>query len=100
MDLKEICINTRNWVDSGQERDYWISLVNAALNLQSSIRHGVSYVKPIGKRHVGRTKCGCEENIKMDLKEISIKTTNWVHSAQDRDYWRPLVNVPLNLRVP
>ena len=24
MDLKEICINTRNWVDFAQDRDYWI----------------------------------------------------------------------------
>ena len=23
MDLKEIDINTRNWVDSAQDRDYW-----------------------------------------------------------------------------
>ena len=34
MDLKEICINTRNWVDSAQDRDYLRALVNAALNLQ------------------------------------------------------------------
>jgi hypothetical protein len=34
MDLKEIFIHTRNWVDSAQDRDYWISIVNAALNLQ------------------------------------------------------------------
>jgi hypothetical protein len=34
MDLKEIGINVRNWVDSAQDRDYWSSLVNAALNLQ------------------------------------------------------------------
>ena len=34
MDLKEIGINTRNWADSPQERDYWRVLVNAALNLQ------------------------------------------------------------------
>ena len=34
MDLKEICINTRNWVDSAQDRDYWRALVIAALNLQ------------------------------------------------------------------
>ena len=23
MDLKEICINTRNWVDPAQDRDCW-----------------------------------------------------------------------------
>ena len=36
MDLKEIGIDTRNWVDSGQDRDYWRALVNAALKLQVS----------------------------------------------------------------
>jgi hypothetical protein len=34
MDLKEIGMNTRNWVDSVQDRDYWRALVNAALNLR------------------------------------------------------------------
>ena len=34
MDLKEIDINTRNWVDSAQDEDYWRVLVNAALNLR------------------------------------------------------------------
>jgi hypothetical protein len=31
-DLKEIGINTRNWVDSTQDWDNWRALVNAALN--------------------------------------------------------------------
>ena len=35
MDLKEIGINTRNWVDLPQDRDYWRVLVNAALDLRS-----------------------------------------------------------------
>ena len=34
MDLKEIGINTRNWVDSSKDRDYWRVLVNEALNLR------------------------------------------------------------------
>ena len=34
MDLTEININTRNWVDSAQVRDYWRALVNAALILR------------------------------------------------------------------
>jgi hypothetical protein len=31
MTLKEIGINTRNLVDSAQDRDYWGALLNAAL---------------------------------------------------------------------
>ena len=30
MDIKEIGVNTRNWVDSAQERDYWKSFMNKA----------------------------------------------------------------------
>ena len=33
MDLKEIDINARNWVDSAEDRDFWRALVNATLNL-------------------------------------------------------------------
>ena len=39
-------------------------------------------------------------NIRMDLEEIGINAGNWVDSAQDRNYWRALVNAALNLRVP
>ena len=34
IDFKEIGINTKNWVDLAQNRDYWRVLANAALNLQ------------------------------------------------------------------
>ena len=36
----------------------------------------------------------------MDLEEIGISTRNRADLAQDRDYWRALVNEVLNLRVP
>ena len=36
MDLKEIDINMRNWVDLAQDSDYWRVLVNAALNVQNN----------------------------------------------------------------
>ena len=32
MEVKEIVIHVRNWVDSAWDRDYWRALVNAALN--------------------------------------------------------------------
>ena len=33
-DIEEIGINAGNWVDSAQDRNYWRSLANAALNLR------------------------------------------------------------------
>ena len=56
--------------------------------------------KPTGKRFLGRPRRRWKDNITMDLKEIGIDTRNCVDSAQDRDYWRVLVNAALNLRVP
>ena len=56
--------------------------------------------KPTGKRPLGRPRHRWEDNIRMDLEEIGINVGNWVDSAQDRDYWRALVIVALNLWVP
>ena len=36
----------------------------------------------------------------MDLEEIGINAGNWVDSAQDREYWRALVNAVSDLPVP
>jgi hypothetical protein len=41
-----------------------------------------------------------EDNIEMDMKEIGLKRVNWIHLAQDKDYWRALVNTIMNLRAP
>ena len=54
---------------------------------------------PTGKRSLGRPRRRLEDNIRMDLEEIGINAGNWIDSALDRDYWRALVNVVLNLRV-
>ena len=49
-------------------------------------------------RPLGRPRRRWENSIRMALKEIGISTRIWVDSAQDRDYWRALVNAALNLR--
>jgi hypothetical protein len=56
--------------------------------------------KSTGKRPSRRPRCGWENNIRMNLKEIGINTRNWVDLDQDRDYWRALKNVALNLQTP
>ena len=47
---------------------------------------------PTIKKPLGRPRRRWEDNIRMDLEEIGINAVNWVNSAQDRDYWRALVN--------
>jgi hypothetical protein len=39
------------------------------------------------------------DNIKMDLKETEWDGVDWIDMAQDRDQWRALVNMVMNLRV-
>jgi hypothetical protein len=56
-------------------------------------------VKPTGKRPLGTPRLKWEDNIGTDLQEIGINAGNWVDSAQDRDYWRALVNATMNPRV-
>ena len=55
--------------------------------------------KPTGKRLLGRPRARWVDNIRMDLKQICINKRKWVDLAQDRDYWRAIVNAALNLRV-
>ena len=50
--------------------------------------------KPTGKRTLGFPRRRWEDDIRLDLEEISINVGNWVDSAQDRDYWSALVMRP------
>ena len=55
--------------------------------------------KLAGKRTLRRLRRRWEENVRMDLREISISTVSLLELDKDRNYWRILVNVALNLRV-
>jgi hypothetical protein len=53
-----------------------------------------------GKRPPGRPGCRWEDNIRMDLRDIGWGGMDWIDLAQDRDQWRALVNMVMNLWVP
>jgi hypothetical protein len=54
--------------------------------------------KPEGKRPLGRRRW--VDNIRMNLGEVGWSDVDWIGLAQDRNRWRSLVNLALNLRVP
>jgi hypothetical protein len=56
--------------------------------------------KPEGKRPLGRPRRRSEENVEMDLRDIQWGGMDWIDLAQDRDQWRALVSMVMNLRVP
>jgi hypothetical protein len=56
--------------------------------------------KPEGKRPLGRHNSGWEDNIKIDLRGIGWGGMDWIDLAQDRDHWRILVNMVMNLWAP
>jgi hypothetical protein len=45
----------------------------------------INFVKPKGKRPVGRHRRILEDNIKMDIKRIGYEDMDWIHVVQDRD---------------
>jgi hypothetical protein len=56
--------------------------------------------KPEGRRPLGRPRHRWEDNIKMDLREVGCGGADWINLAQDRDRWRALMYMVMNLRVP
>jgi hypothetical protein len=52
-----------------------------------------------GKKPLGRQRRRWEDGIRMDLREIGWGSIEWNQLAQDRDWWRTLVNTVMSLRI-
>ena len=76
---------------------------NGIIGARSTHGRGAQKVlvgKPEGKRPLGRPRRRWEDNIKMGLQNVGSGGGDWIELAEDRDWWRALVNAVMNLRVP
>jgi hypothetical protein len=55
--------------------------------------------QPGGMIPLGRPRRRWEDGIGMDLRGIGWGSVEWTQLAQDRDWWRTLVNMVMNLRI-
>jgi hypothetical protein len=56
--------------------------------------------KTEGNRPLGRPRRRWVDKTKIDIGEIGWDGVDWIGLAQDRDQWRALVNMVMNLQVP
>jgi hypothetical protein len=59
-----------------------------------------NFIKPEGKRPLGRPRRRWEDNIKMDLKEVGCGGMDWIKLARDRGRCWVLVYAVMNFQVP
>ena len=65
-----------------------------------NLRLNIKKILILQKRDSRKARLRREDNIRIDFKEMSVNTRNVIGSAQDKGFWRDLVNATLNLRVP
>jgi hypothetical protein len=82
-------------IKSGRIR--WEGLVASMEEDRSA--YNISVGKPKGKKPPGRPRRRWEADVKIDLREIGWGGMDWIHLAQDRDYWMALMNMETNVQV-
>jgi hypothetical protein len=53
-----------------------------------------------GKRPFRRPRHTLEDNIKTDIRQISLSVVDWINLAQDRDQQQALLNMVITLQLP
>jgi hypothetical protein len=56
--------------------------------------------EPERKRLLERPRRRWVDNIKIHVREIGWNGMDWIDLAQNRNQWRAVVNMVMNLRVP
>jgi hypothetical protein len=57
-------------------------------------------MEQLENRPLGRPRRIWEDSTKIEHREIGWGGIVWTHVAQDRDWWRALVNTVMSFRVP
>ena len=55
--------------------------------------------KPEGKRPLERPRRSWEDYIKIDIQEVGCGGKDWTNLAHERERWRALLKVEMNLKV-
>jgi hypothetical protein len=58
------------------------------------------FVRKLKKQPLGRSRCGLEHNIKMDLREIGYENLDRIKLIEDKVQYQVFVNMVMNLLVP
>jgi len=56
-------------------------------------------IQNFGRKPEGRLRHTWEDNSSMDIRGTELGV-DWIYVAQDKDQWRLLVNMAMNLRFP
>jgi hypothetical protein len=57
-------------------------------------------IKPEGNIPVGGPRRRWEDDVRIDRKEIEWEVVDWIYLTQDREQWRAVVSMAMDLRVP
>jgi len=64
-------------------------------------RHTINIlVGPQGKRPLGGPRRRWKDDMRMNPTEIWREGVVWMHLAQNRDQWMPLVHTVMKIRIP